>query len=114
MVPELASVHEKGRLGEVLAESLHDAAVRRGPAGAAAAWSAEDACLHHWGVLKRLGEEICALPVRERIALLKGKVEHATALFSDLRSGGVQFEPGAGRHLEEWSEACDLFEQRLV
>jgi hypothetical protein len=107
--PELEQVDAAGKLDQVLSSTGYDTVFKSGPLGAH--WPRRTACLHHWKVLSSLNAIISRdRGVVKRISTVEGLVRASQAIYAELISDGVTFEPFTGpRDGAMWLRALARF-----
>ena len=109
--PELQDIYLVDLLPSVLSGSNHDTILQSGPAAGEANWTDEISCLAHWYSLNALSRRITALPAQSaRIQEAERLTENALALYAQLGSRNVTFDPTTGPdHIREWQDSLREF-----
>ncbi len=116
VAPEMEDIHRVNLLPSVLTGGPHDHLLSGGPAKGETEWSDAISCLAHWESLSRYYAAIERhQPVPSRLDAALSAIQSAEALYTQLQSAGVQFDPATGpEHLGAWQNAIGVFRREAA
>jgi len=111
--PELISIAEKGALSSVLSRTRYDNVLDPDPAAGVTSWNQRRIqCLHHWEVLDRLCDSVCAAgSIQGRLQKVESIVSKGLETYTRLEDdNGIAFSPPSGsRNLVAWKNGIQQF-----